>query len=73
MLEWWEKRCLKIGFDRPCEGLFVDQLWISLVPLFFSDVIIMRHKGLNMAPWNLHERAIAAVKKDEVLLTSGKD
>lgn len=56
LLDWWEERTLKIGFDRVCDGLFVDQLWINLVPLFFDKVKIVRELGFNVAPWNLHER-----------------
>ncbi|WP_303317369.1 hypothetical protein Q4Q34_01170 [Flavivirga abyssicola] len=56
LLNWWEERTLKIGFDKVCDGLFVDQLWINLVPLFFDKVKIIRELGFNVAPWNLHER-----------------
>lgn len=57
-LNWWEERTLKIGYNRVSEGLFVDQLWINLVPLFFDKVKVLPTYGLNVAPWNLHERSI---------------
>lgn len=56
LLDWWEERTLKIGFDRVCQGLFVDQLWINLAPIFFSNVKVVMEYGFNVAPWNLHER-----------------
>lgn len=68
-LDWWEERCLKLGYIKPCEGLFVDQLWINLAPVFFKDVKVLNHPGLNMAPWNLHERQIERVGCDNVQLT----
>jgi len=37
-LNWWEERLFKLGFNRIREGLFVDQLWINLVPVFFEKV-----------------------------------
>lgn len=55
-LEWWKERTYHLGFDQTSAGLFVDQLWFNLVPIFFKNVKISRHPGLNMAPWNLHER-----------------
>jgi hypothetical protein len=58
-LPWWEERTLKLGYIRPCDGLFVDQIWFNLVPLFFSKVHILNHKGCNVAPWNLHERELS--------------
>ncbi|MDO6430406.1 hypothetical protein Q4E93_07405 [Flavitalea sp. BT771] len=55
-LYWWKERTYAQGYDRPAEGLFTDQLWINLVPIYFPRVKVLRHTGYNMAPWNLHER-----------------
>jgi hypothetical protein len=57
-LKWWEERTYHLGFDNTSKGLFVDQLWFNLVPVFFDNVKISGHPGLNMAPWNLHERKL---------------
>ncbi|MDR2148972.1 MAG: hypothetical protein LBE91_21230 [Tannerella sp.] len=56
LLDWWEKRTLTMGFNKTQEGLFVDQIWINLVPLYFEKVKITKKMGYNVAPWNLHER-----------------
>jgi hypothetical protein len=58
-IEWWKERTYHLGYDRPSEGLFVDQLWINFVPAYYPDVIISKHPGLNMGPWNLHERILS--------------
>lgn len=59
MLKWWERKTLKIGYSKVCEGLFVDQLWMNHVPIFFhGSVAISFNPGMNAAPWNLHERKI---------------
>jgi hypothetical protein len=58
-LDWWKERTYHLGFDKTAEGLFVDQLWFNLVPIFFKNVKISKHPGLNMAPWNLHERKLS--------------
>jgi hypothetical protein len=58
MLDWWEERTLHMGYDNPADGLFVDQLWMNLVPLFFKSVKISFNLGLNVSYWNLAERRI---------------
>ncbi len=60
LLDWWEERTLTMGFDKVCEGMFTDQLWINLVPCYFENYVILRDVNLNMAPWNLHERVLSA-------------
>ena len=56
--DWFQDRlrfhCLALE-----RGLFVDQIWLNLVPHFFDDVGFLTHPGTNVAHWNLHERTIA--------------
>ena len=59
LLEWWKERTFNLGYIQPSKGLFVDQLWFNLAPVFFDQIIITKHPGLNMAPWNLHERVLS--------------
>ncbi len=58
LLQWWEARCLALGFSEGRTGLFVDQKWANLMPTLFPGVITTRDVGLNMAYWNLHERTL---------------
>ena len=56
--EWWMNRLryhCKIDKGR---GVFVDQKWVDLAPLYFKDLYISYDKGLNMAWWNLSERKL---------------
>jgi len=57
-LNWWEHRCLTLGYDERWAGLFVDQKWINLVPCYFESVLILKQPGCNVAYWNLHERTL---------------
>jgi hypothetical protein len=59
-LDWWKARTARWGYISWQGGLFVDQLWINLAPVFFDRVVVTRHRGLNMAYWNLHERTLSA-------------
>ena len=70
-LDWWEERTLTIGFDRPREGIFVDQLWINLVPLFFEKVKILSYYGFNVGPWNLHERTVEETDTGALTMNDG--
>lgn len=56
---WWKNRTYKEGYSKPAVGLFVDQLPINHVPIFFKGVRVLENRGLNMAPWNLHERLLS--------------
>lgn len=62
-LEWWKGKLRNQGFFDPRRGMFAEQLWMNLIPLYFDNVLVMLHKGCNVAYWNLHERII--IKKDE--------
>jgi len=70
-LTWWEQRCIHRCKRDICNGLFVDQLWISLVHILFNNTFILRNYGYNMAPWNLHERAIVDNTADGYILNDG--
>jgi hypothetical protein len=58
MLDWWERRCLGYGFIDTAFGVFVDQKWLDLAPAYFPALAILRHRGCNVAYWNLHERTL---------------
>ena len=59
MLDWWAERLRHFCyFDFP-KGLFVDQKWMNLVPVFFESVQILKHYGYNVAYWNLQERTLS--------------
>lgn len=57
-LQWWKDRLFDQCYIDLANGMFVDQLWVNFAPLFYEDVFVSRHLGLNMAYWNLHERQI---------------
>lgn len=59
MLSWWAKRLETNCYIKAEEGIFVDQLPMNFAPIFFKKVQISKNRGLNMAPWNLHERHLS--------------
>lgn len=64
LLDWWESRCLGLGFNDPTFGIFVDQKWLDLAPCYFKSVTILRNSGCNVAYWNLHERLLTSTGLD---------
>ncbi len=60
-LDWWEDRCLRFGFQDLRTGLFVDQKWVIFAQCFFDRIQILRHRGCNVAYWNLAERTVSEI------------
>jgi hypothetical protein len=58
LLDWWRPRMVDQCYERPKEGLNVDQKWLELVPLYFKSVKVISHEGCNVAYWNLHQKEI---------------
>ncbi len=57
-LDWWENRCLQLGYREFQTGIFVDQKWMDLAPCYFDGLYILKHKGCNVAHWNFQERQL---------------
>jgi len=57
-INWWKERLYKYCYVNFHKGLFVDQIWINFLPIFFSKTLIERDLGYNVAYWNLHERTV---------------
>jgi hypothetical protein len=57
--QWWGERLRHqcyIGGPKGLYGLFVDQNWMNLAPVYFPNTYTIRHLGYNASSWNLHER-----------------
>jgi len=64
-LNWWEERLMKQCFINVENGIFVDQLPINYVTVFYPEITkILFHDGMNVAPWNLQERQISIKGKE---------
>ncbi|MCY7357604.1 MAG: glycosyl transferase [Rudanella sp.] len=55
-VNWWKERLVYECQIDLCAGLFVDQHWVNFAPTYFDNVWIEKHRGYNVAYWNLHER-----------------
>jgi hypothetical protein len=57
-LQWWQQRLRYHCFDNAANGLFVDQLWLGLVPLYFHNSFVLYNPAYNLAYWNFSERKL---------------
>jgi hypothetical protein len=58
-LKWWQKRLEDYCYYQVATGLFVDQLWMTLAPIYFAGIYVEKNPGYNMAYWNLFERRLS--------------
>ena len=58
LIQWWKDRLVEYCRIDKCRGIFVDQKWMDLAPLFFDKIKSVRHPGWNMAWWNFSERKL---------------
>jgi len=52
-MAWWAGLCHYKTEDRKELGLFVDQKYLDILPVQFDQVEIIKHRGCNLASWNI--------------------
>lgn len=56
---WWKGWLKTHCFNDPRSGVFTDQKWMDFTLSFLKDAVVLRHKGYNVAYWNLPQRKIS--------------
>lgn len=59
VLDWWRDRCVEWCYDRPEDGKFADQGYLTDWPTRFRGVHVIKNPGANLAPWNLRTHLVA--------------
>jgi hypothetical protein len=54
-LEWWANANLFICEVNASKGQYVDQTHLNLLPIYFDKIVSLKHRGCNVAGWNLLE------------------
>jgi hypothetical protein len=52
-LSWWAQACGYKCEKEPCNGFFDDQRYLDFLQSRFERVHALRHKGCNIAAWNI--------------------
>lgn len=64
-LHWWDDRVARdCCIDIPATQ-FTDQRWLDVASAYF-DLEVVRHPGMNVAKWNLDERALSLTSHPRV-------
>ena len=71
-IAWFCSRLVKFAFAG-FRQLFVDQLWLNLVPSLFRETAICGHAGVNVGHWNLHERRLEKAPDGKVKVNGNVD
>lgn len=66
-IKWWSNRLQNFCFDDIPNGLFTDQKWCDLAPVFFNNLYIIRDRGYNVATWNIAHRPLNTDNKGVIL------
>lgn len=68
IMDWWATACEYVCTIAPSKGYYVDQTHLNLFPVFFDNVEIIKHRGCNVANWNMIENRRIKRLNGEVLI-----
>lgn len=54
-LHAWGANCLEVCIKDFTQGQYVDQTHLNLLPVYFDRVQVLKHRGCNVANWNMVE------------------
>jgi hypothetical protein len=57
-LRWWRARCIEWCHARLEDGKYGDQKYLDDWPQRFQGVVVGRHPGVGLGPWNLADAGV---------------
>lgn len=66
-LRLWRKQCIEWCHDRLEDGKFADQMYLDDWPNCYSNLKVINHPGVNLAPYNLANYRVSA-REEEILV-----
>ncbi len=67
-LNWWRDRCIEWCYDRTEDGRYADQKYLDDWTTRFQNVVVLEHKGANLALWNLANYQLNLANNDAVMV-----
>lgn len=71
MLRWWAERLEWDCIEDPYGGIHWEQRWLDMVPVLFPGATVVRHPGINVGYWNLHEKTLT-IEDGQVYVGDGQ-
>lgn len=68
MLDWWAEVCLYKCVRDFSKGMYVDQTYLNLMPIYFDKVKTLKHRGCNISEWNQDECKRIKMSDGQVLI-----
>ena len=62
--DWWANRVYMFCRAEPENGMWTDQKWVDLAPIYFNWVTVLRSPRFNVASWNLPTRLLTGSQKE---------
>lgn len=62
-LRWYRERCNEWCYDRVEGDRYADQKYLDKFEELFKKVLVIQHKGANLAPWNIANYKITEKNK----------
>jgi hypothetical protein len=69
-IDFWAERLKYFCIEDACSGLHTDQKWGNFAPIFFNEVEVSRHPGLNVASWNISKRNLHVTQDGKFLVNN---
>lgn len=63
-LNWWRRMCNEWCYVRVEKDRFADQKYLDTWPARFKRVVVLKNKGINLAPWNIANYKIHTDRKN---------
>jgi len=60
-LGWWKDKCIDWCYNYYDKGRYGDQLYLNDWPEKFSGVCVLKHKGTDIAPWNVSQYKVKKI------------
>jgi hypothetical protein len=57
-LQLWLRQCIEWCYDRLDGERYADQKYLEQWPQLFSNLVVLQHKGVNVAPWNIMNETV---------------
>ncbi|MEO5572119.1 MAG: hypothetical protein ABIT08_09235 [Bacteroidia bacterium] len=70
VLTWWAEVCEFACVKNTKYGYYVDQGFLNALPIYFDKIEIIKHRGCNVAEWNMVECKRTINNKGDILINN---